>query len=125
MIFLFPGRMDLNDLPYEMRRVANLLQRHQITSAYGVRLRLQLLDSRESEITLRDSLGEELEILDVPPFRRSLTNEVPCTDLFEMQPLVLRAEMPLSLEKGGHSAVMRGETGADRGPAAFERMARL
>lgn len=120
MHFLFPGRTSVEDLADEVRRVASLLQRNGVEAVYNVRLRLSLLNGRDHIVMFKDELGDDLEVLEVPPLRSSLTGESPADDAFAMANLEPRPTMLLSL--CAHASRMRSETGPDRGPAALDRV---
>jgi hypothetical protein len=116
MHFIFPGRMALVDLPYEMVRVARLLDRLAFDTAFGVRLRLEPL-AGDARVTYEDSVGERVEVLEVPPLSLSLGGGDPPADLFELQQFRVVSRLETRLK-----TPFRALTGPDRGPASLDRV---
>jgi hypothetical protein len=118
MHFLFPGRMAVDDIAHEMRRAEEFLRGNGIRSAYSVRLRLSPLNQKNFDIYFLDRIGDDLELLEVPPLAWCRGSDG-AGDSFASQKLRQRAGLIMSLRD--HSGVMRGVTGPDRGPASVER----
>ncbi len=117
--FLLGGRVSLLDLPYETRRIANLLSRNGADAVFGVRIRLEPLGNMYELEFQSDELGGPLEIIDVPPLQASLGPGTPIVDLFEAQQFRRQAKMPLALNRRRHEQAMETCTGPDRGPASL------
>lgn len=116
MHFIFPGRMALIDLPYEVLRVARFLDRQGFDSLYGARLRLKPLDG-DATMILEDELGDTVDVVEVPPLELSLSASEPPDDAFELRRFAIRSRFETQLK-----GPFRRLTGDDRGPASIDRL---
>jgi hypothetical protein len=117
MHFLYPGRMAVDDIAHEMKRAETFLHGNGVRSVYSVRLRLSLLNQKNFDLFFLDRIGDDLELLEVPPLAWCRGSDG-SGDIFASQRLRQREGLVMALSLRDHSSAMRGVTGPDRGPAA-------
>ena len=94
MNFLFDGRMKVGDLPDEIRRAAELLERAGASHVYQVRLQLRLLDHYDQLLAHPDQYDFH-DILRVPSLKDVLTEDF--SDGFANQNIEASQDMPRAL----------------------------
>lgn len=119
MHFFFSGRMQVEDLPFEVRRVAALLKNNGVDSLYHVVLRAKPI-IQHYDVTFSDGY-DTVEVVEVLPFQDSLTTKWPLEDRLIAKRFTHRLGGPLALS-GRHESAMWRRTGVARGAAAFERL---
>lgn len=119
MNFLFDGRMDVNNLPDEIRRVVSLLVRAGTSHVFQVRLQLRLLD-HDDELLVHPDHCDLRDLMHVPPLKEVLTNDL--EDGFDNSNIDVSADIGHALNRRQHISIMRNFTGEDRGPPTIQML---
>lgn len=120
MHFFFPGRMMVEEIAFEAKRIAELLHNNGVDSVYSAMLRVKLI-SKHQEVTFFNDITS-VEAMEVPPFRASLALDPALKDCFVKEMFSLKCKPPLAIN-GSHEKAMWTMTGDARGPASIERLA--
>jgi hypothetical protein len=118
--FLFDGRMEVCDLPDEVRRVVDLLLRAKVSHLLQVRLQLRLLD-HDDEMLVHPDQSDLRDLMFVPPLKEGVSIDK-FVDSFGNGFFEVSADLPHCLNRKQHVSSLRAVTGGDRGPPTIPKL---